>query len=81
MYLEGQSTKARVAVHGHVPTMHDMGLGWVTDILNISEFFFWEFELVMIYMLVCDGLFKIFGIVCFRHVNRNFGIKERSLNR
>lgn len=45
MYLEGQSTKARVAVHGHVPTMHDMGLGWVTDILNISEFFFWEFEL------------------------------------
>jgi hypothetical protein len=31
-------------------------------------------------MLVCDGLFKKFGIVCFRHVNRNFGIKERSLN-
>jgi hypothetical protein len=45
MYLEGQSTKARVAVHGPVPTMYDMDLGWVTEILNLMEFLFWEFEL------------------------------------
>jgi hypothetical protein len=45
MYLEGQSTKARVAVHGHVPTMHDMELGWVTDILNIMESLSWKFDL------------------------------------